>query len=88
MAEAYPLGDIGDLIPALARTLPERKYNEARRSVVFSLDDVLVEVFPDKVVLTRVVENDVKELLDRIGQMLTGVVQREVQRGGDPLPGV
>lgn len=75
MAEASLPRDIGDLIPALARTLPERKYSEAQRSVVFSLDSVLVEVFPDKVVLSRVKESRVKELLDRIDRMLTQVAR-------------
>lgn len=76
MAEASLSRNIGHLVPVLARSLPEHKYNAGANMVSFWLDKVLVVIYPDKVLLNRIESREqAEEVMQRINRMLTELVQ-------------
>jgi len=76
VAEASLPRNIGHLVPVLARSLPEHKYNAEANMVSFWLDKVLVVIYPDKVLLNRIEgRKRAEEVMERINRMLTELVQ-------------
>lgn len=69
--------DIGELIPRLAASLPDRQYAEEANIVSFWMDDVYLMVFPRKVLVHRVADlKQAQAALAKLDQMLLRLAKR------------
>ncbi len=84
MAEAFLPRSIGELIPKLAASLPEREYAEAANVVSFWLGGGDLMVFAKKVLVNRVADLAPAEAaMKRLDEMLTRLVDRRPEGEGD-----
>lgn len=78
MATATLPRSIGYLVPVLARSIEECKYNSDVNMARFWLDEVLVLVYPDKLLLIRIEgQKQAEEMMERINYVVTRLVEDE-----------